>query len=109
MFTSRTRAGTLVATLGLVTGLVAACGASSSSTSTSAQATPTQSAAKSSGVTSAERSKVDTCLKAAGISVPTARPGGGSGGPPSQAPVRARTDPRAVAAVCSRTLKRSKH
>jgi hypothetical protein len=81
MFTSRTRAGTVVATLGLVTGL-AACGASSSSTSTGAQATATQSGAKSSGITSAERSRVDTCLKAAGIPVPTARPGGGLRGTP---------------------------
>jgi hypothetical protein len=82
VLTSRTRAGTIVATVGLVAGLAAACGGSSSPTSTGAQATPTHSAAPSSGVSGAERSKVDKCLKAAGISVPTARPGAGSGGTP---------------------------
>jgi hypothetical protein len=85
MFTSHIRAGTLVATLGLVAGVTAACGGSSSSTSTGAQATLAQSAGPSSAITSADRSKVDKCLKAAGISVPTGRPGGGSGGAPQPA------------------------
>jgi hypothetical protein len=82
MFTSRTRAGASIATIGLVAALATACGGSSSATTTGAHATPSRSAGRPFGVTSAERSKVEKCLKAAGISVPTGRPGGGSSAAP---------------------------
>jgi hypothetical protein len=79
---SRSRAGLSIATLGLIAGLVTACGSSSVTGTPAAQPSPNPSAGRLAGISSADRSKIQQCLTAAGIAVPTPPAGSGFNGTP---------------------------